>query len=155
MRRRATQAQSKPESFVFSDFSSPAIRDSGWACSDFMLGAGMVIIQPSSHKVVILCEDRGGYKRWFLPRGRKDVGESLEQAALREAFEEARHEGVCMPDEQGYVSHIVTFDDAWDKLSDPTERKVITYARQVYSTHLNCLKAIEGKMQAGRAEASS
>jgi 8-oxo-dGTP pyrophosphatase MutT (NUDIX family) len=27
-------------------------------------------------------------KRWFLPRGRKDIGESLEQAALREAYEE-------------------------------------------------------------------
>ena len=28
--------------------------------------------------------------QWFFPRGRKDIGESLQQAALREAHEEAR-----------------------------------------------------------------
>ena len=61
-----------------------------------MLGAGMVVIQPSTGKVVLLSERhesrRGGqpYHRWFLPKGRKDVGESLEQTALREAYEEVR-----------------------------------------------------------------
>ena len=55
----------------------------------------MVIIQPSSGKVVLLREvhqDQQGncYARWFLPKGRKDVGESLEQTALREAHEEVR-----------------------------------------------------------------
>ena len=51
-----------------------------------MLGAGMVIIQPTTHKIVVVYETEKEY--WFLPRGRKDVGESLEQAALREAHEE-------------------------------------------------------------------
>ena len=51
-----------------------------------MLGAGMVIFQPSTHKVVVVYETEKQY--WFLPRGRKDVGESLEQTALREASEE-------------------------------------------------------------------
>ena len=51
---------------------------------NFMLGAGAVIIQPSSGKVVIVQD--GDY--WFLPKGRKDLGESIEQAALREAYEE-------------------------------------------------------------------
>ena len=53
-----------------------------------MLGAGMVIIQPSSAKLVLLYENR--LKYWFLPKGRKDLGESLEQTALREAYEEVR-----------------------------------------------------------------
>jgi uncharacterized cupin superfamily protein len=53
---------------------------------NFMLGAGAVIIQPSSGKVVIVQD--GDY--WFLPKGRKDLGESVEQAALREAYEEVR-----------------------------------------------------------------
>ena len=53
---------------------------------NFMLGAGAVIIQPSSRKVVIVQD--GDY--WFLPKGRKDLGESIEQAALREAYEEVR-----------------------------------------------------------------
>ena len=51
-----------------------------------MLGAGAVIIQPSSEKVVIIQDGN----RWFLPKGRKDLGESIEQAALREAYEEVR-----------------------------------------------------------------
>ena len=51
-----------------------------------MLGAGAVIIQPSSGKVVIVQDGN----RWFLPKGRKDLGESIEQAALREAYEEVR-----------------------------------------------------------------
>jgi 8-oxo-dGTP pyrophosphatase MutT (NUDIX family) len=53
-----------------------------------MLGAGMVIIQPSTEKLVVVYES--ALKYWFLPKGRKDVGESLEQTALREAYEEVR-----------------------------------------------------------------
>jgi 8-oxo-dGTP pyrophosphatase MutT (NUDIX family) len=49
-------------------------------------GAGMVIFQPSTHHVVVV-EDEPS-REWFLPKGRKDVGESLEQAAVREAYEE-------------------------------------------------------------------
>ena len=53
----------------------------------------MVIIQPATGKAVILRELHGDgqgrmYEYWFLPKGRKDVGESLEQTALREAYEE-------------------------------------------------------------------
>ena len=60
-----------------------------------MLGAGMVIIQPSTKKVIVLSEkaeasDGRVFHYWFLPKGRKDVGESLEQTALREAYEEVR-----------------------------------------------------------------
>ena len=53
---------------------------------NFMLGAGAVIIQPSSGNVVIVQDGDS----WFLPKGRKDLGESIEQAALREAYEEVR-----------------------------------------------------------------
>jgi len=53
---------------------------------NFMLGAGAVIIQPSSGKVIIVQDGDS----WFLPKGRKDLGESIEQAALREAYEEVR-----------------------------------------------------------------
>ena len=53
---------------------------------NFMLGAGAVIIQPSSGKVVVVQDGDS----WFLPKGRKDLGESIEQAALREAYEEVR-----------------------------------------------------------------
>jgi ADP-ribose pyrophosphatase YjhB (NUDIX family) len=51
-----------------------------------MLGAGMVLIQENTHKIVVVYETQKRY--WFFPRGRKDMGESLEQTALREAYEE-------------------------------------------------------------------
>lgn len=77
-----------PPPLLFSEHSDPAVPNSGWCCNDFSLGAGMVIFQPSTLKIVVV-EDTV-QKRWFLPRGRKDRGESLEQAALREAYEEVR-----------------------------------------------------------------
>ncbi|TFK36587.1 hypothetical protein BDQ12DRAFT_686670 [Crucibulum laeve] len=51
-----------------------------------MFGAGMVLIQEQTHKIVLLWESERKY--WFFPRGRKDRGESIESTALREAWEE-------------------------------------------------------------------
>lgn len=48
----------------------------------------MVIIQPETRKIVVVFDKQTD--RWFLPKGRKDLGESIEQAALREAHEEVR-----------------------------------------------------------------
>ena len=53
-----------------------------------MLGAGMVILQPSTNKVVLVHDRKREYAAYFFPRGRKDIGETLEAAALREAYEE-------------------------------------------------------------------
>ncbi|KAK0200751.1 hypothetical protein DFS33DRAFT_1266161 [Desarmillaria ectypa] len=82
-RRRAvslsTPQPPPPPPRVFSRWSSTEIPDSGWASCDFMVGSGMVIIQPSSHKIVV-CYD-SLRKTYFLPKGRKDIGESLEEAA--------------------------------------------------------------------------
>ncbi|KIJ28173.1 hypothetical protein M422DRAFT_190128 [Sphaerobolus stellatus SS14] len=75
--------------------STSAQADSLWFCNDFLLGAGMVIIQPSSGKVVLVYDNH--YKYFFLPKGRKDVGESLEQAALREAHEESGYRAQFLP----------------------------------------------------------
>ncbi|KAL1708842.1 hypothetical protein EV121DRAFT_165889, partial [Schizophyllum commune] len=77
---------------------------------DMMLGAGMVIIQPETRKIVCVYERAKNY--WFLPKGRKDVGQSLEETALREAYEEPHHTNTGMPDELNYESHLLTFDQA-------------------------------------------
>jgi len=58
-----------------------------------MLGAGIVIIQPSTGKIVLV--DDGVH--WFLPKGRKDRGESLEQTALREGYEESGYRCEFLP----------------------------------------------------------
>jgi len=55
----------------------------------------MVIIQRNTHKVVVLFDTQK--RRWFFPRGRKDIGESLEEAALREAYEESGYRVEFMP----------------------------------------------------------
>jgi hypothetical protein len=63
------------------------VPNSVFHATDFLLGAGAVIIQPATGKVVLVTDKR---ERWFLPKGRKDKGESLEQTVLREAYEEVR-----------------------------------------------------------------
>ncbi|KAI9463930.1 hypothetical protein F5148DRAFT_1210563 [Russula earlei] len=79
----------------FSERSTASIPDSCFYSLDFMLGASMVIIQPSSGKVVLVNDT--SRNKWFLPRGRKDIGETLEQCALREAYEESGYRVQFLP----------------------------------------------------------
>jgi hypothetical protein len=67
---------------------TPAIPDSFFHGTEFILGAGIVAIQPSAGKIVVVWNGEG---RWFLPKGKKDKPESLDKTASREGFEE----GVC------------------------------------------------------------
>lgn len=69
-----------------SKFSSPAVGEAAWCAHDFLLGAAMVIIQQKTHKIVVVHDT--ARDSWFFPRGRKDVGESIETTAFREAYEE-------------------------------------------------------------------
>lgn len=84
-----------PWSEPLSEWSTPAVPDSVWCSQNFMLGAGMVIIQPSTDKFVLVYDSIDGH--WFLPRGRKDLGESLEKTALREAYEESGYQVEFLP----------------------------------------------------------
>jgi NUDIX domain len=68
-----------------SNASTPLIAPSRWASGSFQLAAGCIMIQESTDKVVVVRDEATG--RWFLPRGRKDIGETLEQAAFREGYE--------------------------------------------------------------------
>ncbi|KZT68056.1 hypothetical protein DAEQUDRAFT_728315 [Daedalea quercina L-15889] len=85
----------REEEVAFSAYSTPSVPNSLWYCSDFMIGAGMVVLQPATGKVLLLYEPRHDY--WFFPKGRKDIGESLEQAALREAYEESGYQVEFLP----------------------------------------------------------
>ncbi|KAJ7092479.1 NUDIX hydrolase domain-like protein [Mycena belliarum] len=76
-------------------WSSAPVPDSAWADENFLLGAGMVVFQPATRKVVVIYESQKKY--WFLPKGRKDIGESLEQTALREAYEESGYRVEFLP----------------------------------------------------------
>ncbi|KAF9262010.1 hypothetical protein L218DRAFT_960618 [Marasmius fiardii PR-910] len=191
--------------YQFSRHSTKPVPDSGWTCLDFMVGAGIVVIQPATNRLVLIQDT--STKLWILPRGRKDVGESLEQTALREGFEETgyeveflpmymmtqqplapkdhgqfpmkkgepiymsttfwsarydlhgnmrngggeyivswyvgqipenavHHKGTGMPDEQGYVPHLVTFEEAVRLLASDVERRVVEIAWELYCSHL-------------------
>ncbi|TFK29126.1 hypothetical protein FA15DRAFT_664441 [Coprinopsis marcescibilis] len=78
-----------------SKWSTPAVEDSAWCAQNFTLGVGMVLIQNVTHKVVLV--SRRGSQRFFFPRGRKDRGETLEVAALREAYEESGYKAELLP----------------------------------------------------------
>jgi len=72
-----------------------------WSSHDFILGAGVVIIQPSTGRVVLL-KRKGKIKGkeetiYFLPKGRKDIGESIEECALREGYEESGYKCSLLP----------------------------------------------------------
>ncbi|KZV96505.1 hypothetical protein EXIGLDRAFT_833591 [Exidia glandulosa HHB12029] len=198
--RGTGNSQQHPSSLpTLSDRSTPALPTSLWSSEDFMLGAGAIIIQPSTDKVCIL-EDAVRYPgSYFLPRGRKDVGESLEQTVLREAHEESGYrveflpaahpvlqprsqqdmltseafhisltpfhhrrrgplpntggeylvfwflcqiaedaepeQGTRMPDEQGYVTHLLSIDDALAKMArsgDTLEYHVLRRGVEIY-----------------------
>ena len=79
--------KSEPDPYQLSHLSTPAVPPTLWACCDFVVAAGLCILQPSTGRVVLLSVGDKESKRWFLPRGRKDIGESLEATALREGYE--------------------------------------------------------------------
>ncbi|KAL4256696.1 Nudix hydrolase domain-containing protein [Pleurotus pulmonarius] len=81
--------------FRFSPFSGKSTSQGLWSAQDFMLGVGMVIIQPETEKVVLCYDSRR--KRYFFPKGRKDAGEAMETAVLREAYEESGFRASFLP----------------------------------------------------------
>jgi len=88
----------QPEVYQLSDKSTPAVPDSFFHATEFILGAGIVAIQPSTGKIVVVCDGRrGSEERWFFPKGRKDEGESLDKTALREGYEESGYQIVPLP----------------------------------------------------------
>ena len=79
----------EPNPYELSGLSTRAVPPTRWSSNDFVAAAGLCILQPSTGRVVLVSVGGQGTKggRWFLPRGRKDIGESLEETALREGYE--------------------------------------------------------------------
>ena len=53
-----------------------------------VIGAGVAIFHLASARVVVCRHSERGF--WFLPKGRRDVGEETGPGAEREGFEEVR-----------------------------------------------------------------
>ena len=51
-----------------------------------LLGGGVAIFHLATSRVVVIRHSRENY--WFLPKGRRDVGEESAAGAEREGFEE-------------------------------------------------------------------
>jgi 8-oxo-dGTP pyrophosphatase MutT (NUDIX family) len=73
------------------------------ASSDFVIGAGCILFRKSAvSNQLQICLLRvkaqdGGNEKWLLPKGRKDMGESIEAAAVRETFEETGYPCELIP----------------------------------------------------------
>ena len=65
-----------------------------WLSEEFVLSAGAVIFNSTRDKVCLIKNEKGEF---FLPKGRKNVGESLEEAALRESYEETGYQCELLP----------------------------------------------------------
>ncbi|RVD89108.1 uncharacterized protein DFL_000129 [Arthrobotrys flagrans] len=65
----------------------------------FITGAGAVMFHRKSKRVVLVIDDREEHRPlgWFLPKGRRDVGETFEQAAVREGEEEGGYPCRLLP----------------------------------------------------------
>ena len=63
----------------------PAV-DAEFDAAHVCFGAGVAIFHLASARVVVCYHPRAGL--WFLPKGRKDVGEEAEAGAVREGYEE-------------------------------------------------------------------
>ena len=94
------------EPYYFSGWSTPAVDDSAWCASDFLLSAGMVLLHPWTNKLVVIHDPKT--KSWSLPRGPRHVGDSLQSTALRVAYEEVGVSHICI------LTHTDTIADTID-----------------------------------------
>lgn len=63
--------------------------------NDFVISCGTVTVDTSNAKVLIIRVRKTG--EYLLPKGRKDIGETLEQTAIRETFEETGFQVKLLP----------------------------------------------------------
>lgn len=71
-------------------------------------------------------------------------GEYFVSWFLGEIEEDAIHTPhTGMPDEQNYVSHLVTFDEALKYLTSNMELNVVRYAKRVWEEHISILHKLE------------
>jgi len=70
-----------------------------WASDTFVLSAGSVLFrrQPETHELEICILHNLKNDIWCLPKGRKDRGEPIEVAAVRETFEETGYPCELLP----------------------------------------------------------
>ncbi|KAF2805068.1 uncharacterized protein BDZ99DRAFT_450582 [Mytilinidion resinicola] len=64
---------------------------------DFVIGAGVAIFHLASQRVVLCSEIHRGRKYYFLPKGRRDMGEDSGRNAVREGFEESGFRNRLLP----------------------------------------------------------
>lgn len=64
--------------------------------NQFVLSAGSVLIHKSDKKICLI-RHLAGKEEWLLPKGRKDINETLQACALRETYEETGYACSLMP----------------------------------------------------------
>ena len=76
--------------YTSSAMAAPRYPTTQYLAGNFVISAGCVLFRkdPATHALEICVLHHTKRNEWLLPKGRKDRGETIEQAALRETFEE-------------------------------------------------------------------
>ncbi|KAJ6577154.1 NUDIX hydrolase domain-like protein [Mycena capillaripes] len=77
---------------------SSAYPSTQYFSSQFVVSAGCILFRRGEESGLEICvlHDRNKHE-WVLPKGRKDCGESIETAAVRETFEETGYACTLLP----------------------------------------------------------
>ncbi|KAK2745737.1 hypothetical protein FQN55_006058 [Onygenales sp. PD_40] len=86
----------------------------------FVISCGTITVDLIHQKLLLISWRTNG--ECFLPKGRKDIGETLEQTALRETFEETGHRVEMLPlriQTLATVPAILDSAEKHDKITEP------------------------------------
>jgi 8-oxo-dGTP pyrophosphatase MutT (NUDIX family) len=85
----------------------------------FCISSGTVTVDLAHAKILLILWRKTG--EYLLPKGRKNIGETLEQAALRETFEETGYDVKLLPISIKTLATVPASEDKEEKISSITE----------------------------------
>jgi 8-oxo-dGTP pyrophosphatase MutT (NUDIX family) len=85
----------------------------------FCISSRTVTVDLAHAKILLILWRKTG--EYLLPKGRKNIGETLEQAALRETFEETGYDVKLLPISIKTLATVPASEDKEEKISSITE----------------------------------
>jgi len=80
---RHSYSQEEPACLSIGEYECP----SALYTSEFIVAAGVVMFHRKSKRVVLVTDEINSKAGWFFPKGRKNIGEAVHDAAVREVHD--------------------------------------------------------------------